>query len=204
MKVTNPRLAIVNGQRVIQGDWYPGTVPDNTEISDTAYLGSSYSLIHCRSELPVGLRLGRGATLDDGAAVDIGPRGVVRVGDYALVTSPRIVCDLEVEIGDYALVSWYAIIMDSYRVPLDPAERARRLLSGVSAATTSIEPRPVRIGRNAWIGFEACVLPGVSIGEGSIVAARSLVAADVPPYVVVAGNPARIVRQLARHEPGKA
>jgi acetyltransferase-like isoleucine patch superfamily enzyme len=197
--VANTRFSIVDGRRVIQGDWYAGTVPDNVEVDETAYLGSSYSLIGCRSERPVGLRLGRGATLDDGAVVDIGPRGVVRLGDYALVTSPRIVCDLEVEIGDYALVSWYAIIMDCYRVPTDPAERGRRQRLRPPPGD-AIEARPVRIERNAWIGFEACVLPGVTVGEGSVVAARSVVAADVPPYVVVAGNPARIVRQLPRHE----
>jgi acetyltransferase-like isoleucine patch superfamily enzyme len=197
--VGNPRFAIVNGRRVIHGDWYPGTIPDNVEVDDTAYLGSSYSLIRCRSERPVGLRLGRGATLDDGASVDVGPRGVVRLGDYALVTSPRIICDLEVEIGDYALVSWYAILMDSYRVPIDPAERGRRQVLGAQAGD-AIDPRPVRIRRYAWIGFEACLLPGVTVGEGSVVAARSVVAADVPPYVVVAGSPARVVRQLPRHE----
>jgi acetyltransferase-like isoleucine patch superfamily enzyme len=197
--MSGPRLAIVNGRRVIQGDWYPGSIPDNVEVDETAYLGSSYSLIRCRSERPVGVRLGRGATLDDGASVDVGPRGVVRIGDYALVTSPRIVCDLEVEIGDYALVSWYAILMDSYRVPLDPVERGRRQVHRAQAID-SVDARPVRIGRNAWIGFEACVLPGVTVGEGSVVAARSVVAADVPPYVVVAGSPARIVRQLPRHE----
>ncbi len=193
------RFAFVDGKRVIAQDWYPGAVPHNVEVDETAYLGSSYSLIRCRSELPVGVRLGRGATLDDGASVDIGPRGVVRLGDYALVTSPRIICDLEVDIGDYALVSWYAVLMDTYRVPFDPGERARRQMLRV-ANEGSTEARPVRIGRAAWIGFEACVLPGVTVGECSVVAARSVVAADVPPYVVVAGNPARIVRHLTRDE----
>jgi acetyltransferase-like isoleucine patch superfamily enzyme len=58
------------------------------------------------------------------------------------------------------------------------------------------ESRPVRIGRNVWIGFEACVLPGVVIGEGSIVGARSVITENVPPFTVVAGNPARIVGVL--------
>jgi acetyltransferase-like isoleucine patch superfamily enzyme len=57
-----------------------------------------------------------------------------------------------------------------------------------------VEPRPVRIGSNAWIGFEACLLPGVAVGEGAIVGARSVVAEDVPAYTVVAGNPARVIR----------
>jgi acetyltransferase-like isoleucine patch superfamily enzyme len=56
--------------------------------------------------------------------------------------------------------------------------------------------RPIRIGRNVWIGFDACVLPGVTIGEGSIVGARSVVFADVAPWTLVAGNPARVIRAL--------
>lgn len=50
------------------------------------------------------------------------------------------------------------------------------------------------IGADVWIGTEAMILPGVTIGPGAIIAARSVVTADVPPFAVVAGNPARIVR----------
>ena len=48
------------------------------------------------------------------------------------------------------------------------------------------------------IGFESIVLPGVTIGEGAIVGCRSVVAEDVPPYTIVAGNPARVVRRVQR------
>jgi acetyltransferase-like isoleucine patch superfamily enzyme len=62
------------------------------------------------------------------------------------------------------------------------------------------ECRPIRIGRNVWIGFDCCVLPGVTIGDGSIVGARSVVCEDVPPYTVVAGNPARVIRKIENDE----
>ncbi|WP_187969487.1 CatB-related O-acetyltransferase [Aquibium microcysteis] len=51
-----------------------------------------------------------------------------------------------------------------------------------------------RVGNDVWIGMEATILPGVTIGDGAIVAAKAVVSADVPPYAVVAGNPARVVR----------
>ena len=51
----------------------------------------------------------------------------------------------------------------------------------------------VRIGDRAWIAYRAIVLPGVVIGEGAVVAAGAVVTADVPPYAIVAGNPARQV-----------
>jgi virginiamycin A acetyltransferase len=51
------------------------------------------------------------------------------------------------------------------------------------------------IGNDIWIGYQALVLPGVTIGHGAVVAAASVVVGDVDPYTVVAGNPARVVRR---------
>lgn len=68
--------------------------------------------------------------------------------------------------------------------PLDPADRQTLLLS------------PIYIKRNAWIGAGATILPGITIGENSVVAAGSVVRTDVPPNTVVAGVPAKIIRRL--------
>lgn len=56
-------------------------------------------------------------------------------------------------------------------------------------------PAPVRIGNKAWIGSGSIILPGITIGENAVVAAGSIVAKDVPANTVVAGNPARILRE---------
>jgi virginiamycin A acetyltransferase len=50
------------------------------------------------------------------------------------------------------------------------------------------------IGNDVWIGMDATIMPGVAIGHGAVVAAKSVVTADVPPYAIVGGNPARILR----------
>jgi virginiamycin A acetyltransferase len=50
------------------------------------------------------------------------------------------------------------------------------------------------------LGFDSVVLPGVTIGEGSVVACRSVVVTDVPPFTVVAGNPAQVIRDIAPGE----
>jgi virginiamycin A acetyltransferase len=52
----------------------------------------------------------------------------------------------------------------------------------------------VSIGNDVWIGFDAIVLSGVSVGDGAVIAAKAVCTKDVPPYAIVAGNPARIVR----------
>jgi acetyltransferase-like isoleucine patch superfamily enzyme len=131
---------------------------------------------------------------------DAGPRAQISIGEYALVHGARIICDAEIEIGAYSLISWNVVLMDTYRVPFALAQR-RRELERISsrwprAFEADVPARPVRVARNVWIGFDACVLPGVTIGEGSVVGARSVVVEDVPPYTVVAGNPARVLRRL--------
>src|SRR5690606_28719524 len=51
------------------------------------------------------------------------------------------------------------------------------------------------VGNDVWIGFEALIMPGVKIGNGAIIAARSVVVNDVPPYTIIGGNPARVIRE---------
>jgi acetyltransferase-like isoleucine patch superfamily enzyme len=190
--------------REVPGDWHHGTVPANAVIGDAAHLETSYSFLLCRSELPEGVRIGRGSTVYLGTMFDVGPRGRVRIGNFSLINGAWFICDAEIEIGDFALISWNVVFMDAYRAAFDPKQRRRqvrqvpaaqprRLLAGSPA-------RPIRIGRNVWIGFDCCVLPGVTIGDGSIVGARSVVASDVPPYTIVAGNPARVIRKIENDE----
>ena len=181
-------------------DWYAGTIPANVIVAETAYVETTFSFHLYRSEEPIGVRIGQGASTYLGTMFDVGPRGKVTLGDYALVHGARIICDNAIEIGAYALISWNVVLMDTYRLPIDPAARRLALERLASrrqdASADETVARPVLIGPNVWIGFEACILPGVTVGEGSIVGARSVVLEDVEPYSLVAGNPARLIRRL--------
>ncbi len=64
--------------------------------------------------------------------------------------------------------------------------------AGITGSETS--RGDVRIGHDVWLGSQCMVLSGVTIGHGAVIAARAVVTRDVPPYAIVAGNPARIVR----------
>src|SRR5829696_4156854 len=117
----------MDATRTLSWDWYPGTVPENVDLHDEAYIETTFSFHLYRSEEPVGVWIGRGASAYLGTMFDVGPHGRVSLGEYALVHGARIICDAEVEIGDYALISWNVVLMDSYRVPLDPRERRHTL-----------------------------------------------------------------------------
>ena len=56
------------------------------------------------------------------------------------------------------------------------------------------------IGNDVWIGYEAVIMPGVQVGDGAIIAAKSVVVSDVPPYTIFGGNPAKHIRQRFEHE----
>jgi len=190
--------------RKLPWDWYDGELPPNTSIDDSAYVETTFSFRFFRSERSPGVEYGRGASTYLGTMFDVGPQGRVKLGDFALVHGARIICDSEILIGDYALISWNVVLMDTYRVPTVVASRRSELEAlprrELRIASAAVESRPVRIESKVWIGFESCVLPGVTIGEGSIVGARSVVTTDVPPFTIVAGNPARLVRALTPEE----
>ncbi len=193
-------MSLATFSRTLAWDWYKGMIPENVSLGTNAFLETTYSFYLYRSRLREGLRIGDNATVYMGTMFDVGPRGRVSLGQYALVHGAWIICDAAVEIGDYALISWNVVLMDSYRLSANPATRRRELrrLSAGALRRPAVETpaRPIRVGRNVWIGFECCVLPGVSIGEGSVVGARSVVVEDVAPYTIVAGNPARVIRPI--------
>src|SRR6266478_1234104 len=113
--------------RTLAWDWYPGTLPENVVLDETAYVETSFSFFLFRGQLPNAVRYGRGASTYLGTMFDVGPKGRVELGEYALVHGARIICDSEVIIGDHALISWNVVFMNSYRLPLDFRKRRKAL-----------------------------------------------------------------------------
>jgi virginiamycin A acetyltransferase len=71
----------------------------------------------------------------------------------------------------------------------DWAESTLDLVTGMPSRGDTV------VGNDVWFGYQAVVLPGVTIGDGAIIAAGAVVTADVPPYTIVGGNPARVIRR---------
>jgi acetyltransferase-like isoleucine patch superfamily enzyme len=114
------------------------------------------------------------------------------VGDgSAIAHDCQITVGKEVRIGKHCRIASEVVITDSNGHPSEPSLR----LAGAPPADEDV--RPVTIGDNVWIGRRAMIMPGVTIGEGSIVASGAIVMSDIPPYTVAAGNPARKVSSVA-------
>ncbi len=96
-----------------------------------------------------------------------------------------------VRIGRHCYIASGVSVIDQDGHPLDAADRRAGLPTPPDAVA------PVVIGDDVWVGFHAIILKGVTIGDRSVVAAGAVVVKDVPADCVVAGNPARVVKELA-------
>jgi acetyltransferase-like isoleucine patch superfamily enzyme len=127
--------------------------------------------------------------------------GEIKIGKNCyLGDHSRIWSGDSVIIRDNVLISHNVNIMDTNSHELDSFERAvgfyKQQNYGYPEHKGSILTSPVLIKDYVWIGFNSIILKGVTIGEGAIVAAGSVITKDVPDYAVVGGNPAKIIKTL--------
>lgn len=133
--------------------------------------------------------------------------GSITIGDGCYIASSvSLISRSSIRIGNHVGIAWGASVYDHDSQSIDPVHRRsayalfnRHYDSDEQYSTidwSHVGSAPIVIEDDAWIGFDAVILKGVTIGQGSIVAARSVVTKDVPPYSVVAGNPARVVKSL--------
>ncbi len=139
----------------------------------------------------------------------------ITIGDYTYYDDPENSEDFERNVlylfpfvGDELIIGKFCAIAKGVRFIMNGAnhymggfstypfnifgagwERVTPILADFSTKGNTV------VGNDVWLGYEALVMPGIQIGDGAIVAARSVVASDVPPYTVVGGNPARPIRQ---------
>jgi acetyltransferase-like isoleucine patch superfamily enzyme len=121
------------------------------------------------------------------------------IGDNVFIGARTLIaCADEITIGSDVLISYQVIIMDSDNHSLRASERIEDLRNWRQGHYdwSHVAIKPVRIRERAWIGARAIIAKGVEIGEGGVVAAGAVVTRNVDPYTIVAGNPARVVREL--------
>lgn len=127
--------------------------------------------------------------LYEGVGVRITEGAKLSIGDHTYINrSASIDCTQEITIGDYCAISDNVQILDSDFHPITYNDK------------TSTMSKPVHIGDHVWIGRSVIILKGVTIGDGAIIAAGSIVTRDVPARCLVAGNPARVIKENVEWE----
>lgn len=124
-----------------------------------------------------------------------GTNGTIRIGNNCDLNGTCMVAYDEIEIGDNCQFASSSIISDTDFHPIDINARIAQM-QGLSFSHSLVSKKKIKIGNNVWIGWGAIILKGVHIGNNSIVAAGAVVVRDVPENVIVAGNPALIVKNI--------
>ena len=118
------------------------------------------------------------------------PGAKIIIGDNTRIHGSCLHAYQSIEIGSNCLIAANCQIIDANGHELSLDDPARRL-------DTRDQPRPVVVEDNVWICANTMVLPGVTIGEGSVIAAHSVVTDDIPPRCLAAGNPAKVIKQTS-------
>jgi acetyltransferase-like isoleucine patch superfamily enzyme len=194
-------MSNVTADRTVEHDWWDRPIPPGVEWGEGFYCETAQIFRHFHAEQRPALTIGRHVSCYAGCSFALGVKGRCAVGDFTLLNGALIMAEELVTIGAYCLISWNVGIADSDFHPIDPAQRRADALALAPFAPNRpprppIRTAPVHIADNVWIGMGALILKGVSIGENSIVAAGAIVTKSVPPNVIVAGNPAIVVKQL--------
>ena len=163
---------------------YPtARIINNSKLVDAIKIGS---FSHIQGEL---------LTFGDGGNIEIGSHCFI--GEGTKIWSAHAI-----SIGDRVLISHCVNIFDNITHPLDPRKRHLQFMEIVNSGnlkSVDLEEKTVSIEDDVWIGCMSIVLRGVTLGEGAVIGAGSVVTKDVPPYTIVGGNPARSIKKILDH-----
>jgi acetyltransferase-like isoleucine patch superfamily enzyme len=196
-------MSNVNSDRRVENDWWAQPIPPNVYFGEGFYCESAQIFRHFHSTAPSAVVIGDHVSCYAGCSFALGEKGTCSIGDFTLVNGALIMAEERIEIGSHCLISWNVGLADSDFHPLAPAQR---LIDAQALAPffknrpprPKLRTAPVIISDNVWIGMNATILKGVTIGENSVVAAGAVVTKSVPSNVVVAGNPAVVIKRFEK------
>jgi acetyltransferase-like isoleucine patch superfamily enzyme len=141
----------------------------------------------CVSVIGTGnVKIGEKSRIGDLAEFITHEQGLVRIGQEVRINRGATICAYkEVSIGDFTLIGEFVSIRDANH----------GIVAGEQIRSQPHDAKPICIGADVWIGRGACILPGVTIGDGAVIGANSIVTKDVPPNTIAAGIPAKIIRE---------
>jgi len=134
------------------------------------------------------IEIGRGVVIDGEAWFSVGENGRLIIGDHVHINRGFVVsCAGRVTIGQNVVMA--------DRVFIGDANHGYEDVSRPILLQPMAPPRPVTIEDDCWLGINACILAGVTIGRHSVIGANSVVTRSIPPFSVACGNPASVVKQ---------
>lgn len=135
-------------------------------------------------------------------------KGEIEIGDRTFINGgTSLISRSKIKIGNDVTIAWGCTLYDHNSHSLDWQERRKDLEQQLNDYNNglnfiknknwdTVKSRPITIEDKVWIGFDCTILNGVTIGEGAIVGAKSVVRENVEPYTIVAGNPAVVIKKL--------
>lgn len=189
----------------IRDDWYPGGLPPNAVFDEMSYPDTSYSFTTFFSKKESAFKLGFGSGNYGHGIFNTGKNGSIQVGKFVVLQCTRIISNISVTIKDHCMFSWGSVVTDSWvngatQNPLIRRQMLEQLAHSANRHLEFTNPQAVVIEDNVWVGFDAIILPGLTIGRGAVVGCKSVVTENVPPYAVVVGNPARVIKYLSPND----
>jgi acetyltransferase-like isoleucine patch superfamily enzyme len=195
-------MSNVNPDHRVEGDWWKDPIPPNVQFGTGFFCESAQIFRSMKNHAPGAVVIGDHVSCYAGCSFALGENGTCSIGDFTLMNAAFLLAEERIEIGSHCLISWNVAIADSDFHPLDAVQRridAQALAPYYAQrpARPPLRAAPVIIGDNVWIGLSAVILKGVTIGDNTVVAAGAVVTKNAPANVVVAGNPAAVVKQLS-------
>lgn len=127
--------------------------------------------------------------------ITLNQKGSILIGDYVFINYAKFRIDHDFEMGSHCMIGPNVTFWDTDNHPIAVSKRHQQCIDFAMDFPLSRSYEAgggsIRIGNDVWIGMEALILGGVTIGEGAIVSARSVVTKDVEPYTIVGGVPAK-------------
>ena len=174
---------------------------------------------------PYGIKIQFHTTRENRIYVDVGNKciinaefifetetGKVEIGNNVNIGGAIIISKSHIKIGDDVTMAWDIVLYDHDSHAIDWEHRSNDNAQCYTDFTNNggnktvnkdwnhVKTKPIVIEDKVWIGFGVTVLKGVTIGEGAVVGAKSVVTKDVPAWTVVAGNPAKVVKYIKPQE----
>jgi acetyltransferase-like isoleucine patch superfamily enzyme len=162
-------------------------------IAPTAKVKYRRIKLHPNSRLTIGA-----GSIVEGTLVSERDGAEIIIGENTFIGNSLIASATRIEIGSDVLMAWGCNVVDHNSHPVAWSERSNDVKNWYAGKKdwSHVITQPVRIADKCWVGFNVAILKGIQVGEGAVIGAGSVVTKDIPPWTVVGGNPAKIIREI--------